>query len=204
MMLMLTACAITQPLRDVHYIADGWVIAAYDDKTDIFVHAKELPTINKAINKETGWNKIIVVKAGDTLSSISHDMYGSRVYAGTIAFNNDIDDFNIIHVGEELKIPFMDVVETTIDLKQWEIRYVNSDDVAQCINVNYINIDVSIQIESGWYQLDPLSTLYVGLIVQEFWELENETITLDDAAWAVDTIEVVSFSEKDGCAFTGK
>jgi len=201
--IILSACATTTPpLRDVHYIADGWVVAAFDDKAKIYVHAKELPIFSKDMSKKDVWTEPFIVGVGDTLTSISYVMYGTYDFAEVIAFTNDIDNVNIIHVGEILNIPFvLTVEEASVDLKQWDVRFVNSNTVAQCINVTFLNMDVSIQIEDGWYLLEPSSTLYVGLIEQEYWDLENESITLDDAAWAVDVIETVAFSEENGCAF---
>lgn len=51
--LLLSGCATTNsPLRDIHYIADGWIVAARQD--GILVHAKEVePVVEFTYHKAT-------------------------------------------------------------------------------------------------------------------------------------------------------
>jgi len=198
---VLVGCASTTPLRDVHYIADDWIVAGMVEQSKIFVHTRNLGNIKETIvNSETTFSTFVVTQ-GDTLSRISKQVYGSTVHADAIALHNDIDNPNEIIVGQSIRIPIINTTEQDVVINKWEVRYVNAGDVSLCINVTFINNDYAINIADGWYQLEPTSTIYVGDITQEYWELEEAVITLDDAAWAVNIIEVVDYSKETGCKF---
>jgi len=198
---ILVGCASTTPLRSVHYIADDWIVAGMVEQSKIFVHTRNLGNFKETIvNSETTFSTY-VIKHGDTLSRISKLMYGSTEYAGAIAFHNDIDNPNEIIVDEPIRIPFINTTEHDVVINKWEVRYVNASDVSLCINVTFINNDYAINIADGWYHLEPTSTIYVGDITQEYWELDEAIVTLDDAAWAVNIIEVVDYSKQTGCKF---
>lgn len=57
-------------------------------------------------------NKIHNVKKGDTLWSISKKYYGKGNLFYHIAIANKIDNPDIIKVGDKLKIPYTDVLES--------------------------------------------------------------------------------------------
>ncbi len=72
------------------------------DKLDNSGYTK---AISKEINGEN--EKVVVVKAGDTLASLAEKFYGnSMAFDKIIANNPELDNgSNIIRVGQELKIP---------------------------------------------------------------------------------------------------
>ena len=140
LVLTIVGCASQKPLRSVEYIADGWILAAYDKKTDVYVHARQEKPVPYTVDALLNKNSVL--------------------------------------------------------LSRWAVRYVNSGTKTVCVKVNYIQMDYDIKIQNGWYILPTFSTKYVGYLQQQPWVHKETVYAFNDASWAVNTLEVVSYDNE--------
>jgi len=202
---LLTGCATTQqPLRQMHIVADGWVVAAYDKDTNVHLHARKLqsvPYTNKATH-EIFQLKQVYASHGETLQSISEREYGSPYLWDIIAMANNISSPYILQTGQLLDIPQESkrVSEGhVVQLDQWELRMVNSSGDNLCARVEFMDVDYYIDVQPGWFHTPPYKTLYLGRMTQEPWELADQLYAFDDAKWVVNTLTVVPYEDQIGC-----
>ena len=196
---LLTSCATTklQPLREMHYVADGWIVAAYDKKSRVHVQAKQLAPIDYAPNAKYSdapyYQKQLVIQPGDTLQSIAYDEYGDIYLWDIIAQANEIPFPYSINPWEVLEIPQPDerkLISQTVKLDQWEVRLVNSGSKPVCANIEFMDIDYYVDIQRGWYMIEPSTTKYLGVLTQQPWELAESLFAFDDAKWVVNTLTI--------------
>lgn len=193
--ILLTGCATTnQPLRDIRYTGDNWVVAAQNTKNKVFVHAKNLDDI--AVKVEHSYTpfymKEITVQPTDTIYSIALSEYGDTARYSDIMAQNKLKSVQLT-VGQTLYI--RRVVQTTrtrhVMLDNWVVKYVNKSKNNVCVNVTYLNMDYTTDIKSGWFLVKKKSSINVGSLIQRKWRLQNHTIAFKDAKWAVNTMYVV-------------
>lgn len=94
-----------------------WVITGIDFEDEIWhengyrlrqyatVHLLQFNQADQLEIKAPQTSRIITVKAGDTLKSISKDQYGTPIYWSALRKANGIRDHKTIKVGQKLRIP---------------------------------------------------------------------------------------------------
>lgn len=208
--IFLSGCAAggPQPLRDLFYVADGWLVASYDEKHMIHTQAKQMPPIAYETNIRTYRRPVnhreILVRDNDTLQSIAEREYGSPYLWDLISMANQIKSPYGVTPGTFLTIPQPDVVNRTsniIELDHWELRLVNSGSQDSCVRVNFMDIDYYINIQPGWYRIKPFQTLYLGNMTQEPWTFAGQVIAFDDARWVINTVDIAPYTEETKCVF---
>ena len=93
------------------------------------------------------------------------------------------------------------MIHSKATMKNWDIRFVNSGTNDVCAKVNFLEVDYGANIQDGWFILPTYSTTYIGELNQMPMFTVERIMAYEDAAWAVDTLKTIPYSEEVGCDF---
>lgn len=91
---------------------------------------------------------------------------------------------NKVEVQARRTTPFNETRNVWVDV--WYIRLVNNHkDQDWCAGIEWRSMDYSINVPNAWFYVPAQHKMNIGAAVQRTWELGNDTITINDAAFMV-------------------